>query len=114
MSFWGHDAVANIDAKQATEAIEKGAQLVDIGQPDEWFEGHLPHAILIEPDLLDQELDRLTKDKPVIVASRSNEMSIGVAAALNDHGFDVAMLQGGIAAWRAAGNKLVKADGSSA
>jgi rhodanese-related sulfurtransferase len=114
MSFWGHEEVVLIDANSAAQEVEQGAQLVDIGQPDEWFEGHLPRAILIEPDLLDQELHRLSKDRPVIVASRSVDLSEGVAASLQDHGFDAAMLEGGIGAWKAAGHKLVKADGSPA
>ena len=37
-----------------------------------------------------------------------------VAASLHDHGFDVAMIEGGIAAWKAAGHPLVKADGTKA
>ena len=114
MSFWGHESVAVIDADRAAQEAEQGAQLVDVGEPDEWFQGHLPHAILVEPELVDEELHKLTKDKPVIVASRSLDIAEGVAAMLHDHGFDVAMIEGGISAWRAAGHPLVKADGSKA
>jgi rhodanese-related sulfurtransferase len=112
MSFWGHDSVATIDADRAAREAEEGAQLIDVGEPDEWFAGHLPHAILIEPELVDQEMHKLSKDKPVIVASRNADLSNGVAAALHDHGFDVAMIEGGISAWKAAGHPLVKADGT--
>jgi rhodanese-related sulfurtransferase len=113
MSFWGHDSVATIDADRAAQEVEQsGAQLIDVGEPDEWFAGHLPHAILVEPELLDEEIHKLSKDKPVVVASRTNELSESVAASLHSHGFDVAMIQGGISAWRAAGHKLVKADGT--
>ena len=113
MSFWGHDSVAMIDADRAAQEAEQGAQLVDVGEPDDWFQGHLPHAILVEPELVDHELHKLSKDKPVIVASRSLDMP-GVAALLHHHGFDVAMIEGGISAWRAAGHPLVKADGTKA
>jgi|1186.fasta_scaffold83663_2 rhodanese-related sulfurtransferase len=115
MSFWGHDSVAKIDADRAArEVAESGAQLVDVGEPDEWFAGHLPHAILVEPELVDQEMLKLAKDKPVVIVSRSTELSTEVAASLHDHGFDVAMLEGGVAAWKAAGHPLVKADGTKA
>lgn len=114
MSFWGHESVAMIDANRAAAEVEQGAQLVDVGEPSEWFEGHLPHAILVEPELLDEEMHKLSKDKPVVVASRSTDVSEGVAAALHDHGFDVAMIEGGIGAWKAAGHKLIKADGTTA
>jgi rhodanese-related sulfurtransferase len=114
MSFWGHDAVATIDAERAARETEAGAQLIDVGEPDEWFAGHLPHAILVEPELVDQEMKKLSKDKPVIVASRDTDLSVQVAATLHDHGFDVAMIQGGISAWKAAGHPLVRADGTRA
>jgi rhodanese-related sulfurtransferase len=114
MSFWGHESVAKIDANRAASEVEQGAQLIDVGEPDEWFEGHLPHAILVEPELLDQEMHKLSKEKPVVVASRNSEVANGVAASLHDHGFDVAMIEGGIGAWKAAGHPLVKADGSHA
>jgi rhodanese-related sulfurtransferase len=112
MSFWGHEAVATIDADRAAREAEAGAQLVDVGEPDQWFAGHLPHAILVEPELVDQEMPKLSKDKPVVVAARDADIAAGVAALLHDHGFDVAMIEGGIWAWKAAGHPLVRADGS--
>jgi rhodanese-related sulfurtransferase len=114
MSFWGHDSVAMIDADRAAREAEAGAQLIDVGQPDDWFGGHLPHAILIEPELLDQEMKKLSKEKPVIVASRDTELSVSTTDMLHDHGFDVAMIEGGVGAWKAAGHPLVKADGTKA
>ena len=75
MSFWGHDSVANIDADRAAREVEQGAQLIDVGEPDDWFAGHLPHAILVEPELVDQEMNKLAKDKPVVVASRNTDLS---------------------------------------
>jgi rhodanese-related sulfurtransferase len=59
-------------------------------------------------------MKKLSKDKPVIVASRDTDLSVQVAATLHDHGFDVAMIQGGISAWKAAGHPLVRADGTRA
>jgi rhodanese-related sulfurtransferase len=114
MSFWGHDAVAKIDADRAAREAEAGAQLLDVGQPDDWFAGHLPHAILVDTDSLDEEMKKLAKDKPVIVASRDNELSVSFTDMLHDHGFDVAMIEGGISAWKAAGHPLIKADGTKA
>jgi rhodanese-related sulfurtransferase len=112
MSFWGHDAVATIDADRAARETEAGAQLIDVGEPDQWFAGHIPHAILVEPELVDQEMKKLSKDKPVIVAARDTDVSIQVAESLHSHGFEVAMIEGGISAWKAAGHPLVRADGT--
>jgi rhodanese-related sulfurtransferase len=115
MNFlWGHESVAMIDVERAVQEIAQGAQLVDVGEPDDWFAGHLPHATLVEPELADAEFKDLTKDKPVIVAGRNVDAAAGVAGLLHDHGYDVAMIEGGVAAWKAAGHPLIKADGSSA
>jgi rhodanese-related sulfurtransferase len=114
MSFWGHESIVHIDANRAAEEAAQGAQVIDVGEPDDWFAGHIPHAILCEPELIDREIEKLTKDKPVVVASRKLDSGEGVAAYLHDHGFDVAVLDGGPAAWKAAGHPLVKADGSPA
>ena len=113
MSFWGHESVATIDANRAAQEAEQGAQLIDVGEPSDWFAGHLPHALLVEPEIADLDFAKLSKDKPVIVASRNPDTGAGVAAALHDHGFDVALIDGGISAWHASGHPLVNADGTT-
>jgi rhodanese-related sulfurtransferase len=112
MSFWGHDSVATIDADRAAAEAEQGAQLVDVGEPKDWFAGHLPHALLVEPEIAELDFGKLSKDKPVIVASRNADLGAGVAVALHEHGFDVALINGGISAWHNSGHPLVKADGT--
>ena len=112
MSFWGHESVATIDANRAAQEAENGAQLVDVGEPTQWFAGHLPNALLVEPEVADMDFAKLSKDKPVIVAARNPDLGAGVAASLHDHGFDVAVIAGGIYAWRTSGHPLVKADGT--
>lgn len=111
MSFWGHEPLAMIDANTAASEIEQGAQLVDVGTPQEWFDGHLPHATLVEPALVDNAIKELAKDKPVVVGSRDPDLAAGAAAALHDHGFQVAILEGGPHAWAYSGRPLVRADG---
>ena len=70
----------------------------------------------MEPELArPARSDKLSKDKPVIVASRNADLGAGVSRpSLHEHGFDVAMIDGGISAWQAAGHPLVKADGTQA
>jgi len=111
MSFWGHEALAKIDANTAASEVEQGAQLVDIGQPRDWMAGHLPGATLVEPELIDHAAKELSKDKPVVVGSRNPDLAAGGAAFLHDHGFQVAVLEGGPHAWAASGRPLTRADG---
>jgi rhodanese-related sulfurtransferase len=100
-----------MDADTAAREAENGAQLIDLGEPSDWFAGHVPDARLVEPELLDMEFDSLAKDKRVIVLARSAESSAAAASLLHHHGFDVCSVEGGIGAWHAAGHPLVKADG---
>ena len=47
----------------------------------------------------------------MIVASRNPDLGARAwPPSLHDHGFDVAMIEGGISAWKVAGHPLVKAD----
>ncbi len=114
MSFWGHKPGATIEPDDAARAAAEGAQLLDIGQPSDWFSGHVQHARLVEPQLLDMEFDALAKDKQVIVVARDPEVGAAAASMLHEHGFDVCSVDGGVAAWKAAGQPLVKADGTPA
>ena len=114
MSFWGHQPGATIAPADAARAAEAGAQLLDIGQPSDWFAAHVPHARLVEPQLLDMEFDSLAKDKQVIVVARDPEVGAAAAAMLHEHGFDVCSVEGGVVGWKAAGQPLVKADGTPA
>jgi rhodanese-related sulfurtransferase len=112
MSFWGHEPLATIDADTAAREIEEGAQLVDIGEPGDWLSGHLPGALLVEPELVDAAAATdLSKVKPVVIAGRDPDVTIGSATYLHDHGFRVAILAGGPAAWKHSGRELVHPDG---
>ena len=70
-----------------------------------------PYEAAVEPELLDMEFATLAKDKRVIVLGRNAETSSAAASLLHHHGFDVCSVEGGVAAWKAAGLPVVKADG---
>jgi rhodanese-related sulfurtransferase len=114
MSFWGHKPGATMSPADAAKAAEGGAQLLDIGKPSDWFAGHVHGARLVEPELVDMEFGSLDKSKQVIVVARDPELGAAAAAMLHQHGFDVCSVDGGVAAWKAAGLSLVKADGTPA
>ena len=114
MSIWGHQPGATIDVETAVHDAADGAQLIDLGTPADWFAGHVHGARLVEPELLDMEFKALVKDKRVIVVARDAELGAAAASALHQHGFDVTSVEGGVAAWKAAGHPLVKADGTPA
>jgi len=95
-------AVDDVDPTQALALIEEGAFLLDVRQPDEWDAGHAPMATLISLSELPDHLDDLPKDRVIVSACRSGGRSLRAAAFLDDHGFEVVNLAGGMIAWHEA------------
>jgi rhodanese-related sulfurtransferase len=110
--FWGHEPVPKIDAKTAAAAVDAGALLLDVGYPANWLDAHLPHAVMVEPELFDRELERLPKDAKLVVAARDDGLAEMLVGAARERGFDAAVLIGGQASWHAAGRPLVRGDGT--
>jgi sulfate permease, SulP family len=77
--------------------------IVDVREPREFKQGHIPHAQLVPlPQLLAEPVD-LPRDRSIVLACRSGRRSARAAAALFDRGYtDLATLQGGMLAWESA------------
>jgi rhodanese-related sulfurtransferase len=94
------------DAFQAALAADSTAQLVDVRTPDEFNGGHLAGAFNINynsPDFA-EKIEKLDKNRPVMVYCAVGGRSAKAAAQLEKMGFrDVKDLEGGINAWRAHG-----------
>jgi adenylyltransferase/sulfurtransferase len=74
-------------------------QLVDVRDKDEYDVCHLPNAKLIPIDQLLDRFHELDKRKPVVLYCHHGNRSFRAAMTLEDKGFKVAHLQGGIEAW---------------
>ena len=78
-------------------------QLVDVRTPEEFAEGHLAGAQLInvkDSTFLEQATKQLSKKKPVAVYCRSGKRSASAAGKLVKAGYQVINLDGGIIAWK--------------
>jgi rhodanese-related sulfurtransferase/rubrerythrin len=96
------------DVDRVRRLVETGSpsayQLVDVRQPHEYREVHLPGARLIPLDRLHVELDELDRGLPTVVYCRSGRRSAAAASLLLHRGFaDVVNMRGGMLAWRGAG-----------
>jgi rhodanese-related sulfurtransferase/rubrerythrin len=75
--------------------------LLDVRQPEEYAQGHLPGSLLIPLGELHQRLGELDRSRTAIVYCRSGVRSANAAGVLLNAGFgDVRNLSGGILAWR--------------
>ena len=93
------------------EAHAPDAVLLDVREPVEFAQGHVPGATnLPQADLADR-LGELPRDRPLLVICQGGYRSLRAAQFLKQVGFaDVASVEGGTAAWAAAGKPLDQGD----
>lgn len=94
-----------LDGPRARQYMSEHASgtytLVDVRQPKEYEEAHLPGARLVPLPQLSDRVDELPKDRPLIVYCAIGGRSEMAARFLASRGFsDVYNLSGGIKGWR--------------
>lgn len=94
--------VREIDAQAAKAAVERGALLLDVRQPEELELARIAGALHIPMNDIPVRLRELPADRPIVVFCHKGARSYGVAGYLMHCGYsDVASLDGGIDAWAA-------------
>jgi rhodanese-related sulfurtransferase len=95
---------AEVNTAAGFQLREEGAFVLDVRQPDEWNEAHIPGATLIPLDQLETRLSEVPTDQKVLVYCRSGNRSKEGRDILLDAGFEqVTSMSGGIKEWSAAG-----------
>jgi rhodanese-related sulfurtransferase len=82
-------------------------QVVDVRSVSEFASGHVPGAVNIPMEEVESRLGDVERDRRVIVVCQSGKRAELVAKMLEPCGMDVAVLEGGTAAWRKQGLPLV-------
>jgi rhodanese-related sulfurtransferase len=86
-------------------------QIVDVRWPNEWEAGRIDGALHIPQDQLDDRLDEIDRERPVVAVCRSGNRSSAAARELAAEGFQADNLDGGLEAWVASGLPLTTPDG---
>ena len=87
---------------------DSGAFILDVRQPEEWNEYHVPDSTLIPLAELASRADELPKDQEIVIVCRSGNRSAQGRNILLDAGFtQVTSMAGGLTQWRAAGYPIV-------
>ena len=101
--------LANGSYRQASprdlvNVIKSGdATMVDVRSDSEWVSGRAPFAKHLFLGRLEDSLDQLDREKPVVTQCQSGARSAIAASLLQAYGFDVINLVGGFSAWLEAG-----------
>lgn len=105
MAGYAHQTKAGgyqeVSAEEAKKLIaEQEVFILDVREPDEFAQGHLPNSKLIPTGEISQRLDEISKDKALLVVCRSGRRSGIVSKYLVEKGYiQVYNLQGGVTAW---------------
>jgi rhodanese-related sulfurtransferase len=71
------------------EMVKQGAMIVDVRTPAEYQGGHIKGSVNIPLQILDKNIAKLKKDKPVITCCASGMRSGSAKSMLKAKGFDV-------------------------
>jgi rhodanese-related sulfurtransferase len=102
--------VPQIDIAAAAQVHASGARFVDVRQPEEYVEGHVPGAMLIPLAEVPDRLAEVPTGVPVYVVCRSGARSDRAAQVLLAAGVDARNVAGGTLAWIEAGHRVVAGD----
>ena len=95
---------SEINVSQASDLRAQGAFILDVRQPEEWTQFHIPGATLIPLGDLPNRLNEVPKDKEVVVVCRTGHRSAQGRDILKNAGFSkVTSMAGGVTQWQTAG-----------
>lgn len=97
-----------LSVEDAAAKQEAGAFMLDVRQPEEWNEYHIPGSTLIPLGELASRLNELPRDREIVVVCRSGNRSAQGRDILLDADFtQVSSMAGGLTQWRASGYPTV-------
>ena len=85
------------------DAISHGAYVLDVREPDEYAEAHVPSAVLIPLGQLEERIGEVEDGSRVFVICRSGARSLKGADILEANGIDCVSVAGGTLGWIASG-----------
>lgn len=95
-----------ITVEEAARVHAEGAIFVDVREPQEFVQGHVPGALNLPMGRLTSRLDELDRDRPVHVVCASGNRSGAMTDVLAAAGFDAVNVAGGTLAWVRAGHRV--------
>jgi len=98
-----------ISVSQAKEKKDAGMLILDVREPGEWEQGHIPGATLIPLGELEKRVSELPRDKEIVVVCRSGGRSAMGRDILKKAGLaKVTSMAEGMNGWKRAGYPIVQ------
>ena len=104
----GHPVILPQDYKARFVDGHQGHTLVDVRTPEEFRGGYIAGAVNISLQELDGKMNKIPKNKPVVLYCRSGNRSAHAAHALLQAGYTEVYDLGGIIEWARQGLPVAK------
>ena len=103
--------IQEVPVAAAEAAIAQADVLIDVREPDEYRQGHLPGAVNMPRGLLEFQLSAQpqlqARDLAIVLYCKTSGRAALAAASLQEMGYlNVRSISGGFDAWAAAGNPV--------
>lgn len=95
--------VPEIDVAELAKLRAAGATLIDVREPDEYTEAHVPGAVLVPLATIPERLDAVPEAGPVYVICAKGGRSYRAAEFYRAQGIYAVNVTGGTTAWIEAG-----------
>ncbi len=91
-------------------ALDRGATLIDVREPGEYVDGHVPGARLVPMGQLPSRLGELDRSARLYVVCASGGRSSAMVDGLTAAGYDAVSVAGGTTGWQRAGRPVVRGE----
>ena len=99
-------AISEITVGELAELMATGSRLVDVREPDEFDEGHVPGAVHVPLASVPDNIERFRGEGPTLVICRSGGRSLRACEFLSERGVEVVNVAGGTLAWQLSGREV--------
>lgn len=99
--------MAEVNLEKFAAAHADGAAVVDVREPGEYVEGHVPGAVLMPMGQLSSRTRELDQSQTVYVICATGNRSGAMTDYLVHAGFDALSVAGGTSAWARTGRPVV-------
>jgi rhodanese-related sulfurtransferase len=99
-----------VDLATFATAHDKGAVVLDVRNPDEYVEAHVPGAVLIPLGELAVRQEDIPAGDPLYVICAAGGRSLTATKALIDAGYPAVSVAGGTNGWIERGGAVVKGE----
>jgi rhodanese-related sulfurtransferase len=98
--------VSQVDIETFAARRDTQPEVIDVREPSEYVEGHVPGAKLIPMGQLPSRLEEVAADQPVYVLCASGGRSAAMTDFLRNAGYDAYSVDGGTSGWIKAGHEV--------